>query len=184
MDLLTIGLLIFFGTHLMPSIVPLRAALVEKLGKQTYVRVFSVVSLLGLIVTGVGYAIADYQYVWQPPMWGKQFALYSMPLAFILFVAVNDKTHIRKFFRHPMSLGVFIWALGHLLSTRDLASIKLFGVFAFFAIFWVISTELRKKKRGEIKPDFRQDLTTIAIGLVLYAAFFFGHGLLFGAPLS
>lgn len=182
MDLLTLGLILFFALHSIPFFPKLKKAICEKLGHKAYYRGFSLVSLILLVVIGFGYAKAPYEALWSFPGWGDQLATYAMAPAFIFIIAGNLKSHMRKILRHPMSLGFFIWGASHVYATGDLANVELFGSFAVYSLVSIISAEVRGKVPDH-KPNTREDLKAVFAGLVVYAIFFFAHGWLFGAPL-
>ena len=50
MILLILGIVIFFGVHLLPGMVGMRQSLAERLGERQYQGVFSLVSLLGFVL--------------------------------------------------------------------------------------------------------------------------------------
>jgi len=183
MDLLTLGLIFFFVLHCIPFFPGTRNGLCNKLGHKVYHRGFSLASLAALIAIGFGYAGAPYEALWSFPRWGDTLALYAMAPAFIFIAAGNLKTHLRKVLRHPMSVGFFIWGASHVYATGDLANVKLFGAFAVYSLVAIISAELRGKVPAH-KPEAREDLKAVVIGLAVYAVFFFAHGWLFGAPLT
>ena len=181
MDLLTLGMILFFGVHLLPFAPGLRNRLFGLAGENVYKGIFSLAALGGLVAMGFGFARAEYVEVWAPASWSFPVALHAMPVVFILLAAANTKTHIRKIIRHPMALGVFLWSVMHLAANGDVASLKLFGSFAVFAIFSVIATEARGK-RPDYTPAAKFDVIAVVSGLVLYGVVLYFHGALFGAP--
>jgi uncharacterized membrane protein len=53
--------------------------------------------------------------------------------------------------RHPVLWGFLLWAFSHVIANGDLRSLLLFGTFALFAIFGMITTERRlQRKKPEI----------------------------------
>ena len=182
MDLLTFGLIFFFAVHSIPFFPKLRNGLYGKFGDKSWKIGFSLASLAGLVMIGFGYAKAEFAYLWQPPVWGYDAALYAMALAFVLIAARSMRGHIRKILRHPMLIGFFIWGAGHVFATGDLASFKMFGAFAIYSLVAIVSAEMRKKV-SDHTPETKEDLKAVFTGLVVFAAFFFAHGWLFGAPL-
>ena len=80
-----------------------------------------------------------------PARRGRHAATIAVPAALVLFVAANMPTHIRAVLRHPMLLGLLVWALAHLAANGDLASVVLFGGFAAFAVLAALSAAARGK---------------------------------------
>ena len=116
MSLLVAGLVLFTAVHLIPSAPRLRVVLVERLGEKPYRGVFSAVALLALAAVVWGYSRSPLEGVYVPPAWGHQVSMILVPIALVLFAAANMPTHIRALVRHPMLLGLLLWAFAHLLA--------------------------------------------------------------------
>ncbi|MCW9032611.1 MAG: NnrU family protein [Rhodospirillales bacterium] len=178
------GIGLFFGLHLLPSIPNLRHQLIHRLGENGYKGVYSILSLLGLVLLSMGYSRVEYQELWSTPVWANHLALTVMPLAFVLQVAAELKGHIRKKVKHPMITGIFLWALVHLINNGDIASLYLFGSFALYSVFSIISSTHRGKLPNYTEPKIQHDFLAIGFGLALFAGFLWGHEFLFGvAPI-
>lgn len=183
MTLLVTGLVLFFALHLIPSIVPLRGALIARLGPGLYRGVFSLVSLASLVLIVWGFARAPFESLYVAPGWGRQVAMFAVPVSIVLFAAANMPTYIRAVLRHPMLLGTLLWATAHLLSNGDLRSILLFGSFAGFAVLDLVSAETRGKGPSTDKgPRLAMDGAAIVAGLVAAGLLTVFHGTLFGVP--
>lgn len=181
MTLLVAGLTLFIAVHLIPSIVPLRAALVARLGANAYRGVYSLIALAGLVLVVWGFIRAPFEPVYAPPAWGRQAALFAVPAALVLFAAANMPTHIRAVLKHPMLLGLLLWALAHLLSNGDLRSVVLFGGFAGYSVLDLVSAEARGKRPSTEKPPrLGMDATAVVAGLVAAGLFMLFHDALFG----
>lgn len=178
------GLAVFFAGHLLPSVPSIRAALVENLGEKRYRLAYSLVALFGLVLVAVGYSGREYIHVWAPLEQSRTMALHGMPIAFILLAAANMKTWTRRILRHPMSLGILLWALLHLSANGDLYSVILFGSFAVYAVVSAVSAEIRGKRRGDNTAAVRYDLFAILGGVLVYKAILHMHGWLFGVALA
>jgi len=179
MTLLIIGVSIFVGIHLLPSIVPLRNALFEGLGEKAYKGVYSLLALTGLGLMIYGKAYAEYVPVWNPLEWSRYLAWVAMVPSLILIVAANVPGNIKRFTPHPMMWSVLIWAASHLFANGDQASIILFGPLGVFAIVSILSGNLRGAlKQTEVLP-LASDIKIIVIGLVTYAVFAGAHSFLF-----
>ena len=119
------GIIIFFGVHLVPLITRLRLFLKDRLGEGSYMGLFSIVSLTGILLIIFGYeSNSNFQY----SINGKAYiyAKYVMFFALTLNIAAVMPTYIKKYTKHPMSLGIGIWTVLHLLVNPDTASIILF----------------------------------------------------------
>lgn len=107
----------------------------------------------------------------------------TMLIAFYLFAAADMKSNIKRFIRHPMLLGVFLWSCVHLFANGDLASIILFGSFAIFSLFGMVSANIRGALVQKEKYPIKKDVVSIIGGLVAYAIFvLLVHPYLIGVP--
>lgn len=184
MTLLLIGLALFVGAHLLPS-TPLRAALVDAMGEQRYKGMFTLVSLGGLVLAVIGYRQVPVEYLFAPRPWARSAALHLMPLVFILLAASGSPTHIRKWLRHPMAIGILIWALLHYFANGERAAVWFFGTFAVYAAFSIVSSSLRGQtlaRPGQVVA-WKHDLRAVVAGLVLYAVVLVAHGWIFNRAL-
>jgi uncharacterized membrane protein len=192
MLILILGLVIFLGTHVFTMRRGPRAAAIARLGEGPYKALYSLVSLLGLvlIVWGFGrYRAYEWIDVWYPPVWTRHLALLLVWAAFIAFVAAYLPGRIKRALKHPMLAGVKIWALAHLLANGDLGSILLFGSILAWAVAARISV---KRRRDEVRDHggpvaepagWRNDVTAIVLGTVLWFVFArWLHPLLIGVP--
>ena len=183
MTLLVVGLALFFALHLIPSVPPLRAALVARMGTMPYRGVFGLIALVSLVMVVWGFSEAPLEPVYPPPSWGRTAAMGMVPVALVLFAAANMPTHIRAALRHPMLLGLLLWALAHLAANGDLRSIVLFGTFAVFAVVETISAVARGKGPATDKaPRLAMDAAALVAGLIAAGLFFHFHAALFGMP--
>ncbi len=180
MRLLVTGLVLFLGTHLVPAIPSLRAALIARSSEQIYKTVFALASVMGLVLIGAGYAIADDRApVFSPFPTVRAIAPYAMVLSFVLFAAANMRGHLRRSVGHPMLLGLLIWASVHLLANGDHAGTVLFGAFLAYAVVDLVSAI----RRGAVKtfvPESKHDVIALAGGAAVALAVMTFHRVLFG----
>lgn len=182
MLLLIIGLAVFLGVHLIPGWPDARQALVAKLGETGYRGAFSATAAIGLVLIILGKAYAEFAPLWDPPAWGRNAALALMLPVMPLLAAANMPGHIRRIVVHPMLLGIFLWALAHLLANGDLASLALFGGFLLFTVYDWISVTRRGKSGNDGPAKLKHDVIAIVAGLILYALLVHFHANLFGMP--
>lgn len=180
MTTLILGLALFFGIHLLPSAPLVRQSLLTRLGEGPYKGLYSVISLLGFILIVLGMAAADFRSLWLPPSWAHSVVVPLMLPSFILLAAANMPGNIKRFCRHPMLWGVTLWAAGHLLANGDLASILLFGAFALFSLFDIVSVNRRGAQPQQQTLPLSKDLMVVAVGSGAYVFFLLLHPTLFG----
>ena len=182
MRLLIAGLALFLGIHVLPMIPSLRAALSARWGEPRYKGVFSLISAVGLVLIVAGYAVADDRTrLFAPFPAARTLAPFAMVASFILFAAANMRGHLRRILRHPMLLGLLIWASVHLLANGDRAGTVLFGAFLAYAIVDLVSAT----RRGAVKafvPVPKHDLIAVVGGAAVALAVITFHRILFGVP--
>ena len=102
--------------------------------------------------------------------------------ALICIIAGNvPLSYLRKILRNPMLLGILLWSLSHLWSNGDLASMLLFGSFAFWSSVKMCTMRTAVESKS---PEFIWDIISLLVGLSLYAVIGLYHGELFGVGVS
>lgn len=180
MIILVLGLIAFFGIHLVPVLSGTRNRLVESLGEKRYKGVFSMISALGLVLIVVGYSRAPAGLLLFNPFPGAMaIAPFAMTVSFVLLAAANMKTHLRRAVRHPMLIGVGIWAMVHLLATGHAKATLLFGAFLAYTVIDIISATARHAVK-RFKPEARHDVIAVVAGILLALLVMAFHRQLFG----
>ena len=177
------GIIIFFGIHLVPLISKLRLFLKDRLGEGPYMGLYSIISLTGIVLIIFGYeSNSNFQY----SVNGKAYvyAKYFMLLALTLNIAAVMPTYIKKYTKHPMSLGIAIWATLHLLVNPDTTSIILFGSFLAYATVSVMVAELRDSFSESVTPKVLYDIFAIVLGIALTFLAYNFHEYLSGVRLT
>lgn len=184
MSLLIIGIVIFLGVHTVSTLRAQRAGLISRLGENGYKGLYSIGSLIGLvlIVYGFGaYRSAGYIPVWDPPFAMKYVAVPLMWIAFVALAAAYAPVgKIKSTLKHPMLVGVKTWAFAHLLANGDLGSMILFGSF----LAWAVYDRISVKKRGDMGPPAAPfgggDWIALGAGTAAWLLFFTFHNALIG----
>jgi uncharacterized membrane protein len=177
MMLLIAGLIVFLGVHSLRIFADdWRGAQIARMGVGTYKAVYSIVSALGLalIVVGYGQARAVPVVLWDPPLWTRHLSALLMFFAFVLLVAAYvPRNHIKAAVKHPMVLGVKVWAAGHLLANGHLEDLLLFGGFLAWAVFDYRAARRRDRMHGRVdaRGTLASDVATIVIGAAAWAVF-------------
>ena len=183
MEILIAGLIVFFGTHLIPTFQGIRTALRSKLGEKPYQAIYSLISLVGfgLIVFGMGRA--DFIAVYDPPDWGRHVTGLFMLLALYCLISSEIETNFRRASAHPMLWGFALWSLGHLLANGDLASLLLFGSFLIFAFFDMASANRRGARPSGPPVHWLKDVKAIMLAVVVLGVMVFLHPYIAGMPI-
>ena len=180
MALLIAGLILFIGVHVIPSFAKLRATLAGRLGENGYKVLFSLVSVAGLVLVAIGYGRVPPEQIFEPSQTARFLLPPAMAVAFVLLGVAVVPGRIRRALRHPMLAGVLIWSALHFLANGDLASNVMFGAFALWAVFEILSAEYRGKRLDKGPGSLKADLAGVVGGLLGYALIFHFHAQLFG----
>jgi len=175
MLILILGLIVFLGAHTIPTLRPFRAALIARVGEGPYAGIYTLVSLLGivLIVWGFGrYRAEGLIPVWSPPLWTRHVTILLMWFAFVSLACMNKTPgRIRGWLRHPLLAGVTIWALAHLIANGDAGGMLLFGAFFVWSIYARVALERRGDHGAAPSAALtRVDAIELVVGTLLWAA--------------
>jgi len=137
MNLILAGLSLWTAAHYFKRLAPARRASLGDRG-----RLLATFGILGGVVLMVlGYRVADFTPVWNPPGFMIHVNNTLMLLSLWVFgssAAKGAKAWPANKIRHPQLTGFKIWTLAHLLVNGDLASIVLFGGLLAWAVGAVI----------------------------------------------
>jgi uncharacterized membrane protein len=183
-----IGLVLFLGAHVFVSRRGEREALISRIGKGPYLGLFSFVSILGLLLIGLGFARYRAEGViplWYPPVWTRHLVVALMWPASIAVVAAYIPGNIKLVLKHPMLVGVKLWAFAHLCANGDLGGIILFGAVLVWAVYDRITLKRRSDPGAPPIPvgGLRNDIIAIVVGTILYLGLgFLFHPIVVGLP--
>lgn len=187
---LVLGLIVFFAPHVFVTRRAARARLIARIGEGPYKIGFSVVSAIGIALIAYGFAryrATEWVNIWYPPAWTRHLALQLNWLAAICIAAAYIPGNIKRTLKHPMLVGVKLWALAHLIANGDLGSIILFGSFLAWAVYDRITLKRRTDSGGPAiaQGGWPGDLVAIVVGTVAYIAIvLLVHPILIGAPVT
>ena len=135
---------LFVGGHFLLSSLPVRMALVGKLGETRFLTVYSAVMVVVFVWMILAFINAPAYTLWTTPPTLLWLPAVTMPIAIFLIVcgdttpsptlagtrldeAGSDLTRgIMRVTRHPFLNGMSLWALEHLIVNGDTRSIVLF----------------------------------------------------------
>lgn len=171
--LLIVGLAVFIGAHVFVTRRAQRAKLVVRLGEGPYKGLFSLVSFIGLAI--LVYGFAEYRAegpipVWNPPTWTRHVTVALVWPAIICATAAYIRGDIYRKLKHPLLVGVKLWAVAHLISNGDLGGIILFGSILAWAVFDRITLKRRSDPGAPPIPSGGRlnDVIAVVVGTVLY----------------
>jgi uncharacterized membrane protein len=183
-----LGLVVFLGAHVFVSMRDERAALISRIGRGPYLGLFTLVSIVGLVLIGFGFAryrAAGFIPVWYPPAWTRQIVVAAMWPASIAVVAAYIPGDIKRVLKHPMLVGVKIWPVAHLCANGDLGGMILFGAVLAWAVYDRITLKRRSDPGAPPIPlgGRRNDIIAVVVGTILYLALgFVFHPIVIGLP--
>ncbi len=182
MPYLLLGLLIFLGVHSVRIVADdWRTRTRARMGELPWKGAYSLLAIVGfvLIVWGFGQARQAPVVLWVPPLPMRHIAALLTLFAFILLAAAYVPGNaIKAKLRHPMTLGVKVWALAHLLANGQLAHVLLFGAFLVWAILCFRSARQRDRAQppAALNSNALGTALTLVAGIGAWAGFaFWGH---------
>lgn len=129
----------------MPSAPPVRARLIERLGRPGFFAAYGLLSLIILVWVILAFRGADPGvWVYLPPAKARALAVVAMPLAVVLVTGrllqrpADHPCGIYRITAVPGSLGLLLWALLHLLVLGSVRHVLLFGGMALIALIALV----------------------------------------------
>src|SRR5262245_59764708 len=186
--IMILGLAVFVAPHVFVTRRDARAAAIAQMGEGPYKGLFSLVSIVGVVLIGCGFAryrATGWIEVWSAPSWTRHVPVALMWPAIVMIVAAYIPGNIKRVLKHPTLAGIKLWALAHLISNGDLGSILLFGGILAWAVFDRISLKSRTDPGGPPIPvgGARQDVIAVIVGTLVYLALgFWFHPWVIGVP--
>lgn len=177
---LLIGLVLFLGIHSLQSLTPtLRLNAIDRWGELGFKAVYAALSFLGLylLVQGYGQVRLDPVVLWTPPRGMQHATILLMWFAMVLLAAAYlPANHLKSKLRHPMTLSVKVWALGHLLSNGNLADVVLFGGFLLWSVLVFRAARKRDRMTLHSAPEGKLlgTMLSVLVGTGVWAAFLMG----------
>lgn len=214
----------FVGSHCLLSSTPVRNRLTGWIGPRAYLALYSMAAIALFAWLVWSFRLAPYLFVWGSPEWARMLVFAVMPIALMLIFAgyltpnpsavmgdyvlkrADPAPGIFKVTRHPVMLGIALWAAAHLLANGNVAGILLFGSLLMLAAGGIAHIEIKRRASGD--PAWRRliamtsvvpfaailagrnrlafnalDWARLALGLALYAVLLRIHGWAFGVYL-
>jgi uncharacterized membrane protein len=177
MTTLVIGLILFLGIHSVSIVAPdWRDRTAVRIGGGPWRGLYSLISIAGFVLLIWGYGIARQHPVvlYPPPTWSRHAAALLMLPVFPLIFAAYLPGRIKAALKHPMIIGVALWALAHLIANGTLADLLLFGGFLAWAVIDRASYAWRSQRAIHTAPASKfNDLIAVLVGIALYVTFAF-----------
>lgn len=190
--ILIAGLVLFIALHAFVAQRAARARLIARIGETPYKALFSLLAIIALVLIAFGYVryrATGWIDVWEPPLWTRYIAAPLMWLAFVCITAAYFHGRIKNVLKHPLLVGVKLWAVAHLAANGDLGSILLFGAILLWAGYdrYTLKTRPASEIPSVGNPISgsagSNDLVAVLIGTIIFLAFgYVFHPLWIGTP--
>ena len=175
MLLLALGIALFAVPHFCSSLLPgLRDRLMARYGEGPFKGIFSAVTGLGFFLMVLAYFMGrgSGDMLYAPAGTMKHATMGLATLGFILIGAGHGKSHMRLWLQNPFSIGIALWAIGHLLSVGKLTADWFWIALLAVALLDIVVSMARGKK-PEFQPTWRSDIIAVVAGLVVTALLIF-----------
>jgi uncharacterized membrane protein len=176
-----LGMGLFFGTHGLMLVPGIRRQIVGLGSETAYMGFYSLMSLAGLVLIVLGY---ERHHLLNVPSLPNlyQWSPIIMFLAFWMIIAANLPCWIKHWLKHPMTIGIVLWALVHLSVSSNLHAWLMFGTFAVLMLVAALTVGVRGKTPvgSDRPPKGIFDVVAVAVGAALTALVGYLHGTWFG----
>ena len=169
MAILILGMLFFAGPHLVSSLaLAQRDRLKALFGEGAYKGIYSLVSLIGVVLMIYAYWTTrdSGDMLYAPSGTMRHATMGIATLGIILISASYGKSHVRLWLQNPFSIGIALWAVGHLLSVGKFAADWFWLTVLTVALLDIVVSMARGQK-PEFQPSWRSDIIAVVVGLVL-----------------
>jgi uncharacterized membrane protein len=185
MTFLILGVLVWSGVHLLPSLgVSVRAAAIGRIGEGPYKGLFALTLVGAIVLMVLGWRSASHVAAYGPPSWGVPLANVGMFASLVLFVGSNVPTNLKRIVRHPQLTGVAVWGVAHLLANGDLRSLVLFGGIGLWAVVAMVAINRRDGAWKKPEPlPLAAELKPLVGGIVAYGVLVLAHPYIAGVSL-
>ena len=183
---LVLALAFLFLTHYGISSTQIRDRMVARLGEMPYRGMYSLISIVAIVLLVLAYRGAPYVGLWPSPTGLHVVTHLCMLLACLLLVgglsapnpsAMDQSAALERpepargvlrITRHPIMWAVALWGFGHLVARGDLAALLLFGGLAGFALTGAVLLDWKLERRaGESWRRFRAQTSLVPFAAIL-----------------
>lgn len=176
MLVLVAGLILFIGIHSVRIVAPgFRQSRMDLWGEEKYKRMYTLISVVGLLLIVVGYARSRYvpTLLWNPAHSMHYVTGLLTLLSFMLFASSSvPNNRVKQWVKHPMSLAVVVWSFAHLLSNARIGDLLLFGSFFIWSLLAFMAAHKRGERSTETSVEGAGNIGRVIIGgTVVWAVF-------------
>ena len=163
---------------------PIREGFVKTLGQWPFRGLYSLISFLTLGPAAVLWWQNRHMGIvlWELPFWGERiiagllvlfgfflfFQLLATPSPAGMMPAKNEARGVLRITRHPMNMGITMWALGHLLANGTVGDVAFFGSFVVVGVLGPYHMDARLKwSKGEDFTEFCKQTSVLPFSAIL-----------------
>jgi uncharacterized membrane protein len=175
MTLSIFGFFLFILPHAFSSLFPaVRDRAMAWSGESRFKGIFAAISMLGVVLMVWAYWAsrrggAGAELLYMPMPGARSITLILAPIGFILLAASSGKGYLRLWLQNPMSLGIALWSIGHLLIVGKAAVVWFYAAMLLVAVMDIASS-MARGIRPLYEPRWQEDAKAVVIGLILVAA--------------
>jgi len=186
---MTLTLIVLFSalfavTHLVLSHGPIREGFVKTIGQWPFRGLYSLISFLTLGPAAVLWWQNRHlgPVLWEMPFWPERiiagllvlfgfflfFQSLATPSPASMMPAKNEARGILRITRHPMNMGITMWALAHLLANGTAGDVAFFGSLAVIGVIGPFHQDARlKRSKGEDFIEFCRQTSVMPFSAIL-----------------
>lgn len=174
MNLSVTGFLLFVLPHAFSSLFPaIRDRAMAWAGATRFKAGHAALALLGVIFMVWAYwqsrsGGAGVETLYDSVAGAKFATLLLAPIGFVFIIASVGRSHLKLWLQNPMSIGVALWATGHLITSGKASVVWFFAALLLVAIMDIASS-LARGKRPTYDPRWQDDIKAVVVGIVLVA---------------
>ena len=171
MIVLSVGLFIWISAHSFKRIFPNQRAELEDRFGQASKGVFALAILVSIFLMSIGYRGAEVETVyWSKNWFNTGLNNLLMILAVVLFGLGSSKSRYRNAIRHPMLMGVVVWALAHIVVNGHGPAFFLFGTLAAWGLVSMFVINRAEPEYELFEEGSREgDQRLLIISAIVYA---------------
>ena len=184
LTLIVLFSVLFAVTHLVLSHGPIREGSVKSIGEWPFRGLYSLIAFLTLGPAAVLWWQNRHlgAVLWELPFWPERiiagllvffglflfFQLLATPSPASMMPAKNEARGVLRITRHPMNMGITMWALAHLLANGTVGDVAFFGSFVVVGVLGPYHMDARlKKTRGEDFIEFCKQTSVMPFSAIL-----------------
>lgn len=184
LTLIVLFSVLFAVSHLGMSHDPFRQGLVEKIGEWPFRGLYSLISFLTLGPAAVLWWQNRHlgTVLWELPYWPERviagllalfgffllFQLLATPSPASMMPAKIEARGVLRITRHPMNMGISMWALAHLLANGTVGDVAFFGSFFVVGVLGPYLQDARlKRSKGEDFQEFCKQTSVMPFSAIL-----------------